>query len=153
LKYFRLIEKITGRFPLGYGPGSGRWNPYGVPIIYACSHSALNFLELLSIKGPVVSMAAWSLIEFELEEEAPFLGAEDLPKDWSQRPHPKSTQAVGAYWAKQQESIALKVPSCRLSLVNYPDEHNLLINPLHPDFAKKVTFIKETEVSFAINPI
>lgn len=54
---------------------------------------------------------------------------------------------------KQQDSIALKVPSCRLPLVNYPLEHNLLINPLHPDFAKKVTFIKETEVSFAINPI
>ena len=55
--------------------------------------------------------------------------------------------------AKQQESIALNVPSCQIPLVNYPLEHNLLIIPLHPDFAKKATFIKETEISFAINPL
>jgi len=153
LKYFRLIEKIPGKSPLGYGPGSGRWNPYGVPVIYACSHSTLDFLELLSIKGPVASMTAWALVEFELDEDPPFLGVEDLPKDWSQRPHPKSTQTIGAFWTRKQESVALKVPSCRIPLINYPQEHNLLINPLHPDFSKKIKFIQETNVSFAINPL
>lgn len=138
---------------MGYGPGSGRWNSYRVPVIYAYSHSALNFLELLSIKGPVVSLAAWVLVEFELDEESPFLGVEDLPLDWSQRPHPKSTQTIGTFWAKEQISVALKVPSCRIPLINYPQEHNLLINPLHPDFSNKIKFIQETNVSLAINPL
>ncbi|WP_130274783.1 RES family NAD+ phosphorylase [Cecembia calidifontis] len=153
MKYFRLIEKIPGRLPLGYGPGSGRWNPFGIPVIYACSHSALNFLELLSIKGPVVSLTAWSLVEFELAEDPPFLGVEDLPLDWSLRPHPKITQTIGAFWTKQQEHVALKVPSCRIPLINYPQEHNLLVNPLHPDFSNKIKFIQETNVSFSINPL
>lgn len=153
MKYFRLIEKLPGRFPLGYGPGSGRWNPYGVPIIYACSHSALNFLELLSIKGPVVSLACWSLVQFELEAEIPYLSVEDLPEDWAKRPHPKSTQEIGAYWAGSKETLALKIPSCRIPLINYPEEHNLLLNPLHPEFPQKVKLIEETEVSFAINKL
>lgn len=151
LRYFRLVEKLPGRFPLGYGPGLGRWNPCGVPLIYACSHNALNFLELLSIKGPVVSLANWSLVQFDLEAEVPYLSVDDLPVDWSKRPHPKSTQEIGAYWAGSKETLALKIPSCRIPLINYPEEHNLLLNPLHPEFPQKVKLIEETEVLFAIN--
>jgi RES domain-containing protein len=153
LRYFRLIEKLPGRLPLGYGPGSGRWNPYGVPLIYACSHSALNFLELLSIKGPVVSLADWSLVQFELTGDIPYLSVEDLPEDWAKRPHPKSTQEIGLYWASAKETVALKIPSCRIPLINYPEEHNLLLNPLHPEFSKKIKLIEETEVSFALNSL
>jgi RES domain-containing protein len=153
LNYFRLIEKLPGRTALGFGPGSGRWNPYGTPFIYASSHTSLNFLELLSIKGPVVTLAKWSLVQIEIEDDLPYLGIEYLPNDWDRRPHSKSTQSIGNYWAKQQDSYALKVPSCRIPLINYPKEHNLLINPLHPEFIEKVKLIEETDVSFAINRI
>ena len=144
---------MKGRTALGFGPGSGRWNPYGIPLVYTCSHTSLNFLELLSIKGPIVSMAEWSLIQIEIEEDLPYLDIDDLPNDWNRRPYSKNTQAIGNYWAKQQDSYGLKVPSCRIPLINYPKEHNLLINPLHPEFIEKVKLIEETEVSFAINRI
>ncbi|WP_009032972.1 hypothetical protein [Indibacter alkaliphilus] len=65
-QYFRLIEDLPGRTPLGYGPRSGRWNLYGTPVIYACSYTSLNFLELLSIRGPVVTQSQWSLVIFEV---------------------------------------------------------------------------------------
>lgn len=136
--------------PLGYGPGSGRWNLYGTPVIYACSYTSLNFLELLSIRGPVVTQSQWSLVVFEVKTEAPFVDISDLPENWAQKPHPKSTQHLGSYWARQMDTVALKVPSCRTPLVNYPQEHNLLLNPLHPDFMKRVELLSMEAVGFLV---
>ncbi len=150
LRYYRLIENLEGRTPLGFGPGSGRWNQYGTPLIYACSHTSLNFLELLSIRGPVVTKSQWSLVIFDVHAEVPYVDSADLPKDWTQRPHPKSTQYMGTYWAQQKDSIALIVPSCRIPLVNYPQEHNLLLNPLHPDFLNQVDLIGIEPVNFLV---
>jgi hypothetical protein len=45
----------------------------------------------------------------------------------------------------------LKVPSCRIPLANYSQEHNLLINPLHPEFNEKVRVTDTWDVSFEVN--
>ncbi|WP_111609711.1 RES family NAD+ phosphorylase [Algoriphagus yeomjeoni] len=151
MKYFRLIEDLAGRSPLGYGLGAGRWNEFGTPIIYGCSVSSLNFLELLSIKGAVVTQSKWKLVLLEIQTLIPKLDTGLLPTDWKNRPHPRSTQEFGTAWAKGMISPVLKIPSCRIPLNSYPSEHNLLINPLHPDFITVVKVVEEWDVSFEVN--
>lgn len=151
MRYFRLIEDLAGRSPLGYGLGAGRWNEFGTPVIYGCSVTSLNFLELLSIKGAVVTQSKWKLIELEISEKIPELDVSQLPSDWKNRPHPRSTQEFGTAWAKGMISPVLKIPSCRIPLSSYPNEYNVLINPLHPDFLGSVKVLKEWDVSFEVN--
>ena len=79
MRYFRLIENLPGRDPLGFGMGPGRWNVNGTPVIYASSVSALNFLELLSIKGPIVTESSWKLVSLEVVGSIPELEVDDLP--------------------------------------------------------------------------
>lgn len=123
----------------------------GTPIIYACNNSAINFLELLSIKGPVVSLAKWYLVTMEIKGEIPYLEPKDLPNDWNLRPYPKSTQRFGTNWAQEPMSACLKVPSCRIPIFRYPDEHNLLINPLYLDIQRFVKVKSVKEVEFELN--
>lgn len=151
MKYFRLIENLPNRSPLGFGIGAGRWNYWGTPIIYACSVSSLNFLELLSIKGSVVTKSAWQLVELEITAEIPLLEVDQLPKNWKSKPYPRATQEFGTIWAKRLISPVLKIPSCRIPLSSYPEEHNLLINPLHPEFFQKIQIVAIRDVSFEVN--
>lgn len=149
--YFRLIEDLPGRNSLGYGRGAGRWNEFGTPMIYACSIASLNFLELLSIKGAIVTKSKWKLIKLDVVGTIPELDAAFLPKDWKNRPYPKSTQEFGSSWVKAGFSPVVKIPSIRIPLSCYPQEHNLLINPLHADFPLTVKYIEEMDVSFEVN--
>lgn len=120
-------------------------------MIYACSVSSLNFLEMLSIKGPVVTQSKWKLVIFEVKDPIPELEIEGLPENWKNRPYPRSTQEFGSAWAKSMLSPFLKIPSCRIPLGNFSLEHNLLINPLHREFKEKITLIEEWDVSFEVN--
>ncbi|MDT7829077.1 RES family NAD+ phosphorylase [Pricia sp. S334] len=77
------------------------------------------------------------------------LSIKELQKEWNSRPWPKSTQKIGTSWARAMRSVALRIPSARLNLSVYPEEHNLLINPLRPDFLTAVS-IASTE-TFNLN--
>lgn len=151
MRYFRLYEALQDRSGLGYSLGPARWNQFGTPIIYACPVSALNFLELLSIKGAVVTQSHWKLAILEISGEIPELDPAFLPTDWKNRPYPRSTQEFGTAWAKGMISSVLKIPSIRIPIKSYPTEHNLLINPLHKDFKDHVQLVEEWDVSFEVN--
>jgi RES domain-containing protein len=151
MRCFRLIEDLPGRSPLGYGMAPARWNLFGTPILYACSVSSLNFLELLSIKGAMVTQSKWKLVELEITGIIPELDASQLSPDWKNRPYHRSTQELGTAWAKGMISLGLKIPSCRIPLTSYPSECNLLINPFHPDFLKSIEVVRELDVSFEVN--
>ena len=151
MHYFRLMENVPGRMPLGYGKAAGRWNLMGTPMIYACNQSSLNFLELLAIKGPSVSTASWSLVTLRVQGDIPRLHPDDLPADWTQRPYPRSTQEFGSQWAQGMTTPYLKVPSCRIPASSYPTEHNLLINPLHPNRTDLVEVINVEPVQLEVN--
>ena len=151
MRYFRLIENLPGRDSLGYGLGPGRWNQFGTPMICASAMSSLNFLELLSIKGPVVTQSKWKLVVLDVMGDIPELDADFLPMDWKNRPYPRSTQEFGTTWAKGMISPILKIPSIRIPVKSYPQEHNLLINPLHKDFSTRIQKAEEWDVSFEVN--
>lgn len=147
------MENLPDRTPLGYGAAGARWNLNGVPLIYACNHVALNYLELLSIKGPSVAKCNWVLVTIEVLGDIPSLDPSTLPSNWRMRPYPTSTQQIGSQWAQRKTSPYLKIPSCRIPLAAYPQEHNLLINPLHPDFNKLVKYVSSEPVFYELNSL
>ena len=151
MEYFRLYEKAPGRSPLGFGNAGGRWNVPGVPMIYACSYSALNFLEMLSIRGPVVTSVPWVLVVFELNEEPQYLSTSALPDLWNALPYGEGTVSLGSQWAVEGEMPFLQVPSAKLPLERYPEEHNLLINPLFPNVETLIEITEVVDVGFLVN--
>lgn len=148
--YFRIYEALDTRTCLGYGLHGARWNHNGTPLIYAANSVSLAMMELLSIKGPILTTGKWILSSIEVSDKLPAVDKEHLPEGWDARPATNTTKDFGTSWALGKSSIALKVPSARIPLSSYPREHNLLINPMHPDFNKEILIIKEEELFFNI---
>ncbi len=149
--YFRLIHKKWTNSPFGYGTAGGRWNPPGVPMVYAGSSVSLIFSEFFSIRGSAVLKSEWSLITFKVKKEHPELESTSLPDYWFESPYPLTTQEFGRAWQRSMKSACLKVPSARIPFIAYPREHILLINPLHPSLLKEVTCHSIQPVKFNIN--
>lgn len=151
MKYYRLFLDNPSYSPLGFGSGAARWNHRWTPVIYASSHTSIAINEILSIKGPTVAHSNWIICSFDIDGTILELDRKDLPSNWNQRPWPKSTQNIGTQWAKDMVSVGLKVPSARLNLSAYPEEHNLLINPLHPEFLKTVSVTDTESFNFQLD--
>jgi RES domain-containing protein len=149
--YFRIIQRRLAANPLGYGLGGARWNPRGVPLIYAGSSVSIITTEFLSIKGSAVVTAEWSLVTLAITGQVPEVDVKSLPKDWDSRPYPLSTQEFGRQWTRLKSSVCLKVPSARIPLKAYPTEHNLLIDPLHPAFPKEISVASIDHMFFNLN--
>ncbi len=149
--YYRIYESIEGRTSLGYGLSGGRWNHKGTPLIYAACSVALAMMELLCIKGPTISKSKWILASLEVPDKLPALDETNLPDGWNSRPSIGSTKNFGTSWALGQSSVALRIPSARIPLSSYPAEHNLLINPLHPDFESKISIVTEEQIYFGVD--
>ncbi len=62
-----------------------------------------------------------------------------LPPDWQRLSQPQPTAALGQAWLAAGRSLALRVPS-----VLVPQEYNLLLNPVHPEF-REVSLVGEPE--------
>ncbi len=153
MKYYRLFLDDPAYAPLGFGTGVARWNRRMTPIIYAASQTSITINEILSIKGPTVAKLNWKLCTLNIVGPILELNLTDLPSDWNARPWLRSTQNIGTIWANEIASVGLKVPSARLNLSAYPEEHNLLINPLHPDFLKTVSVLDMEVFNFQLNDL
>jgi RES domain-containing protein len=151
MDYYRIIKREHAGRPLGYGQNAGRWNSRNVPVIYASSAVSLSMTEYLCIKGTALLRTEWSLVTYSIDVDIPSLEKDTLPEEWDSRPYSLTTQLFGDHWFRHQTSVCLKVPSARLILSVYPREHNLIINPFHPDFINTVV-IKEVEnLNFHLN--
>jgi RES domain-containing protein len=104
-----------------------RWNPVGVPLLYGSTALSLACLEVLVHLGPgqIPPNYVYSVADLETRAEiADFRG--DLAD-------PDATQRFGHSWAKQNQSLALFVPSVIL-----PVEFNVLLNPVHASYTDVV---------------
>lgn len=139
MKAYRLCEErhadpgvaFSGKGAAAFG---GRWNPVGYPVVYASESLALAALEVLvhaSIRQ--LQRVRFAYFEIAIPERAGIgeVSAEELPADWRAAPAPLPLQWLGARWLDAGRGIALRVPS-----VVVPIEHNLLLNPAHPDFKR-----------------
>lgn len=126
------VRDLTGIGAKLYG---GRWNHRGTAIIYTSETRALATIEYLVH----VSMAnvpkglSMSVLEVPDDPAAETISAESLPKNWRDFPAPPDLADLGTQWAQSRRSLLLAVPSAVVT-----QEHNILINPLHPEMARVV---------------
>ena len=100
-------------------------------MVYASSTASLAMLEMLVHLGAAAVLSGYVLIECRFDPALVLtLQRAILPKNWQQQPAPAEARAIGDQWVKQGRSAILEVPS-----VIVPQEHNLLLNPVHPKFS------------------
>ena len=110
----------------------GRWNSVGTRVAYASESAALAVLEVLVHVQSSAVLSSYVLVPIELPSSLVRDVPPDwLPADWRRSPPPPEARAVGDRWVRDMTSAALRVPS-----VVVETEHNLLLNPAHPDFAQ-----------------
>lgn len=111
----------------------GRWNPKGLPVVYTASSLALAALETLvhADEDLLPTDLVYFAVDLPDALSIELVTLDDLPSDWRGYPPPESLQEIGATWFAKQTSAVLAVPSAVI-----PEENNILLNPLHPDFAK-----------------
>lgn len=110
-----------------------RWNHLGRKAIYCSDSISLCTLEWLSHHGLSVSGFSYYRYSIEVAEHLvrKFLPA-DLPKTWNMTPATDITRDFAEkHLFSSGEFLALALPS-----VLVPEEFNLIINPLHTDFAE-----------------
>lgn len=116
---------LSGAGARAYG---GRWNSPGTALVYASERLSLAILEILVHADPDLLPDDYVEVELEIPDAVSRqeLRADDLAADW--RTDVDWTRARGDAWIRSAASAVLIVPS-----VLAPSEHNLLINPHHPD--------------------
>ena len=110
----------------------GRWNSPGRRAVYLSEHLSLAALEVLAhfSKGTAPEHVAVPLdVPQDLAIHTPPLN--ELPTDWRAMEAPPSTQRFGDAWFVGATTALLRVPS-----VIIPEEFNVILNPIHPDFAR-----------------
>jgi len=131
--YYRIVQKqwaataLDGEGARLYG---GRWNPPGVAAVYLAESRALAALEILVHAPREALRLEWMVIELEIADSfIDQVPPAKLPENWRLQPSSHQAQAFGARWLRDYRNLALRLPS-----VVIPQEHSLLLNPLHPVF-------------------
>ncbi len=109
----------------------GRWNPVGIPVLYASESRALAALEYyVHIPAPRILPRRLAIVSYEVPESVTTetVSIADLPADWRSYPAPPALQDLGREWVRRGRSFILRVPSAVM-----PEENNLIFNPAHPD--------------------
>lgn len=136
-------EAFSGEGARKYG---GRWNSPGRPMVYLGESRALTALELLvHLTTPMSRSKPYCLIEVQIpSDRISIYPAKILPEDWQKNPAGKSTMEIGDEWLQADSQLALRIPS-----VHIPEETNILLNPLHPDFSKVII---SAPIPFSFDP-
>jgi RES domain-containing protein len=111
----------------------GRWNPVGVPVVYAATTLSLAALEVLTHVDPEEARRYWVFRIRVPDDSVERLLPGQAPRGWNAARPRAATARVGARWATSLRSLALLVPS-----VHVPggEEMNVLLNPRHPRFTE-----------------
>jgi RES domain-containing protein len=118
----------------------GRWNRKGTPMVYASLSRSLACLEtVVHLSGGYPLPLNRFLIQIRIpialwKARREFVQTQHL--GWDSEPAGKVSLDWGTAWAYEKATLIAEVPS-----VIVPEEHNVLINPLHRD-ASKLTSVK-----------
>jgi RES domain-containing protein len=110
----------------------GRWNPVGKPALYCGASIAICALEKFVHVGQA-TLPPLILVSIDLPDGCNIFAPKgsDLPAGWDELPTSAGAQAFGRTWLERGEALAMRVPSVIL-----PEENNVIVNPLHPEYAK-----------------
>ena len=117
----------------GAKASGGRWNSPGTAMIYTSVNIALAALETLShIRTAALPFNRY-LVRIDVPASVWALREplDPLPGGWDAIPSGLAGRKAGDAWIAAARSPMLVVPS-----VIVPEEHNVLINPMHPETKK-----------------
>jgi RES domain-containing protein len=133
--FYRIVQAhwadsaMTGEGARLWG---GRWNPPGMAAVYLAESRALAALEILVHAPREAIHLEWRAIAVEVPDVwIATAQTADLPADWQALPSSSGARRFGGQWLSAGINVALRLPS-----VIVPQEHTLLVQPLHPDAAK-----------------
>ena len=112
--------------------GRGRWHQKGSLIVYTSEHASLAAWEKLVHVTSLENLPEnLLLIKIEIPEIAKIqtVPQKILVKGWTSFPFVPETIEYGTSFLRSRKFLALKVSS-----VVIPEEFNIILNPLHPDF-------------------
>ena len=144
----RLWRIATGSHPVWSGEGArlhgGRWNPPGLPAIYAGTSFAIAALEILvhANLGRVPRNARFveAAVPDGVPVERPEPGA--LPPGWAEA-DPGAARGFGGAWLRERLSAVLLVPSAATGGLDL----NAVVNPDHPE-AGRIAVAEERPVAW-----
>lgn len=118
----------------------GRWNRPGTALLYCAENIALASLEtFVHFNASTLPLNRY-LVRIDIPDDvwnaAVVLTATSAPVGWDAIPTSKVSLDAGDAWAASAVSALILVPS-----VIVPEEHNVLINPIHAH-AKTITASK-----------
>jgi len=120
----------------------GRWNSIGRPMVYLSTSRALAALELL-VHLPTAGSRKIPRTLVSVRIPRQLIGGELWQSEgWQDDPPGKATTDQGDDWLSVAKTAAVLAPSALI-----PEEHNLLLNPQHPDF-QKVEIVKTSPFFF-----
>lgn len=131
-------DDLTGK---GAELNGGRWNPKGMPVVYASVSQALACLEALvhiDVPLPLNRYLVRIDVPNEAWRERTVFDA-NTGIGWDAEPAGQVSIEWGAAWLSGSTSLLAAVPS-----IVVPDEVNILINPKNPGLARvKVTKVRK----------
>ena len=119
----------------------GRWNSVGLPVVYTSTTISLSLLELLIYNASYDELQNNYLMKIEtpgIPEDS--ITSINVKKQWQK--DIGYSRFIGDSFLSTRKNIVLKVPSAII-----PEEYNIIINPLHPDF-KKIKIIGSSPFEF-----
>ena len=109
----------------------GRWNSPGRAVVYMAESVALAVLENLVHMSRQDFPIGYVCVAAVLPDGLNIATERDLRLRAD--PRELTSQELGDWWIDSKASAVLEVPSAVVA-----DEHNYLLNPAHPDFARIV---------------
>lgn len=126
------IKDLSGTGAKLYG---GRWNRRGTPLLYFAESRSLAALETLVHVSYLTLPPDLQLLTAEVHEALLLTYARS---NFTKMTKAKETEHLfkeaGEKWITSAKSLGLIVPS-----IIIPGDHNILINPMHPDMSKLKT--------------
>lgn len=146
MQVYRLAKAKHIRDLSGSGArlAGGRWNQKGTAVLYAAENRALATVEFLVHVPIAILPKNLKMATLEVPDAAPqtTVSVKILPPSWDQYPPPPELAKIGTDWVAANSHLLLYVPSAVV-----PGEHNVLINPSHPDM-KHVRILKVEAYKF-----
>ena len=131
IRAFRIADR---RFPIFDGAGARlvgcRWNSPGHSVIYAAETFSGAILEMLAHANLNRLPRTQAYVEIAIPGDIGIerVGINDVP-GW-QHEDQTAARRFGDQWLSELRTAVLMVPS----IVTQGMEHNVLINPMHPNF-------------------
>jgi len=141
MRLWRITQRkyALDRLCAGSALYGGRWNPVGIPALYCGASIAICALEKFVHMGQA-PLPPLVLVSVDILDDCDIFApkASDLPAGWDELPTSTSAQSLGRIWLERGEALAMRVPSVIL-----PEESNVIVNSLHPDYAQvKLTVVR-----------